>query len=96
MKEGSYAVSHRPLLNTASGATWVSLSHRRVLGTGFSQPAEMVICYYGSEGADRRIERVVWNDPAKGVMRHADAGYDDALDCAPVLGLNLPGTLGRS
>ncbi|UIJ73315.1 urocanate hydratase [Aurantimonas sp. HBX-1] len=98
MKDGSDAVSDWPLLNallnTASGATWVSLHHGGGVGMGFSQHAGMVICCDGSEDADRRIARVLWNDPATGVMRHADAGYDDALDCARASGLNLPAILG--
>ncbi|WP_339636679.1 urocanate hydratase [uncultured Sulfitobacter sp.] len=97
MKDGSDAVSDWPLLNallnTASGATWVSLHHGGGVGMGFSQHSGMVICCDGSEDADRRIERVLWNDPATGVMRHADAGYDAALDCAREHGLNLPGIL---
>jgi len=97
MKDGSDAVSDWPLLNallnTASGATWVSLHHGGGVGMGFSQHAGMVICCDGSADAARRIERVLWNDPATGVMRHADAGYDDALDCAREHGLNLPGIL---
>ncbi len=97
MKDGSDAVSDWPLLNallnTASGATWVSLHHGGGVGMGFSQHSGMVICCDGSEDADRRIERVLWNDPATGVMRHADAGYDIALDCARENGLNLPGIL---
>ena len=97
MKDGSDAVSDWPLLNallnTASGATWVSLHHGGGVGMGFSQHSGMVICCDGSEDADRRIERVLWNDPATGVMRHADAGYDEALDCARENGLNLPGIL---
>ncbi|WP_372609320.1 urocanate hydratase [Halomonas sp.] len=97
MKDGSDAVSDWPLLNallnTASGATWVSLHHGGGVGMGFSQHSGMVICCDGSEDADRRIARVLWNDPATGVMRHADAGYDDALDCARENGLNLPGIL---
>ncbi|UOA15530.1 MULTISPECIES: urocanate hydratase [Sulfitobacter] len=97
MKDGSDAVSDWPLLNallnTASGATWVSLHHGGGVGMGFSQHSGMVICCDGSEDADRRIERVLWNDPATGVMRHADAGYDEALDCACEHGLNLPGIL---
>ena len=97
MKDGSDAVSDWPLLNallnTASGATWVSLHHGGGVGMGFSQHSGMVICCDGSEDADRRIERVLWNDPATGVMRHADAGYDEALDCAREHGLNLPGIL---
>jgi urocanate hydratase len=99
MKDGSDAVSDWPLLNallnTASGATWVSLHHGGGVGMGFSQHSGMVICCDGSVEADRRLERVLWNDPATGVMRHADAGYDIALDCARENGLNLPGILGR-
>ena len=97
MKDGSDAVSDWPLLNallnTASGATWVSLHHGGGVGMGFSQHAGMVICCDGSTDAARRIERVLWNDPATGVMRHADAGYDIAIDCAKNHGLNLPGIL---
>ncbi|MEH6720490.1 MAG: urocanate hydratase [Aurantimonas endophytica] len=97
MKDGSDAVSDWPLLNallnTASGATWVSLHHGGGVGMGFSQHAGMVICCDGTEDADRRIARVLWNDPATGVMRHADAGYDEALDCARENGLNLPAIL---
>lgn len=99
MKDGSDAVSDWPLLNallnTASGATWVSLHHGGGVGMGFSQHSGMVICCDGSVEADRRLERVLWNDPATGVMRHADAGYDIALDCAREHGLNLPGILNR-
>jgi len=99
MKDGSDAVSDWPLLNallnTASGATWVSLHHGGGVGMGFSQHSGMVICCDGTGEADRRLERVLWNDPATGVMRHADAGYDIALDCAREHGLNLPGILGR-
>ncbi|MDC0039933.1 urocanate hydratase [Paracoccaceae bacterium] len=95
MKDGSDAVSDWPLLNallnTASGATWVSLHHGGGVGMGFSQHSGMVICCDGSEDADRRIERVLWNDPATGVMRHADAGYESAIDCARQQGLDLPG-----
>ncbi len=97
MKDGSDAVSDWPLLNAllncASGATWVSLHHGGGVGMGYSQHAGMVICCDGSEDAARRIERVLWNDPATGVMRHADAGYDDALACAREMGLNLPAIL---
>ncbi len=97
MRDGSDAVSDWPLLNallnTASGATWVSLHHGGGVGMGFSQHSGMVICCDGTEDADRRIGRVLWNDPATGVMRHADAGYDIALDCAREHGLNLPGIL---
>ncbi|MBD3666079.1 urocanate hydratase [Sulfitobacter aestuariivivens] len=97
MKDGSDAVSDWPLLNallnTASGATWVSLHHGGGVGMGFSQHSGMVICCDGTEDADRRIARVLWNDPATGVMRHADAGYDEAIDCARENKLNLPGIL---
>ena len=97
MKDGSDAVSDWPLLNAllncASGATWVSLHHGGGVGMGFSQHSGMVICCDGTAEADARIARVLWNDPATGVMRHADAGYDIALDCARENGLNLPGIL---
>ncbi|GHF03934.1 urocanate hydratase [Aliiroseovarius zhejiangensis] len=97
MMDGSDAVSDWPLLNallnTASGATWVSLHHGGGVGMGFSQHSGMVICCDGTEDADRRIERVLWNDPATGVMRHADAGYEIAKECARENGLNLPGIL---
>ncbi len=99
MRDGSDAVSDWPLLNallnTASGATWVSLHHGGGVGMGFSQHAGMVICADGTEDAARRLRRVLWNDPATGVMRHADAGYEDAQACARENGLNLPGILGR-
>ncbi|OYU48842.1 MAG: urocanate hydratase [Rhizobiales bacterium PAR1] len=94
MKDGSDAVSDWPLLNAllncASGATWVSLHHGGGVGMGFSQHSGMVICCDGTEDAARRIARVLWNDPATGVMRHADAGYDIAIDCARANGLDLP------
>ncbi|WP_299695070.1 urocanate hydratase [uncultured Tateyamaria sp.] len=97
MRDGSDAVSDWPLLNallnTASGATWVSLHHGGGVGMGFSQHSGMVICCDGTADADRRIARVLWNDPATGVMRHADAGYPDAQACARENGLNLPGIL---
>ncbi len=97
MKDGSDAVSDWPLLNallnTASGATWVSLHHGGGVGMGFSQHAGMVIVADGTEDAARRLKRVLWNDPATGVMRHADAGYEDAVECAREKGLNLPGIL---
>ena len=97
MRDGSDAVSDWPflnaLLNCASGATWVSIHHGGGVGMGFSQHAGMVICCDGSPEADRRIERVLWNDPATGVMRHADAGYEDAIECARGHGLRLPGIL---
>ena len=99
MKDGSDAVSDWPLLNallnTASGATWVSLHHGGGVGMGFSQHAGMVICADGTEAAARRIARVLWNDPATGVMRHADAGYEEAIACARENDLRLPGILGR-
>ncbi|MBQ1541979.1 MAG: urocanate hydratase [Caulobacteraceae bacterium] len=98
MRDGSDAVSDWPLLNallnTASGATWVSLHHGGGVGMGFSQHSGMVIVCDGTEDTARRLERVLWNDPATGVMRHADAGYDIALDCAREHGLDLPGILG--
>src|SRR4029078_6930665 len=94
MKDGSDAVSDWPLLNallnTASGATWVSLHHGGGVGTGFSQDARMGIVADGTPGAAKRLERVLWNDPAPGVMRHADAGYDIAIECAKEKGLRLP------
>ena len=97
MKDGSDAVSDWPLLNallnTASGATWVSLHHGGGVGMGFSQHSGMVICCDGTEDADRRIANVLWNDPATGVMRHADAGYESAMDCAREHQLNLPGII---
>ncbi len=94
MKDGSDAVSDwamlNALLNCASGATWVSLHHGGGVGMGYSQHAGMVIVCDGSEAADRRLARVLWNDPATGVMRHADAGYEDAIACSRQQGLNLP------
>jgi urocanate hydratase len=94
MKDGTDAVSDWPLLNAllncASGATWVSLHHGGGVGMGFSQHAGMVIVCDGTPEAGRRIERVLWNDPATGVMRHADAGYDIAIDCARQHKLDLP------
>jgi urocanate hydratase len=97
MKDGSSAVSDWPLLNallnTASGATWVSLHHGGGVGMGFSQHSGMVIVADGTEDAARRLGRVLWNDPATGVMRHADAGYEEAVDCAREKELNLPAIL---
>jgi urocanate hydratase len=94
MADGSDAVSDWPilnaLLNTAGGATWVSLHHGGGVGMGYSQHAGVVIVCDGSAAADRRIARVLWNDPATGVMRHADAGYRIAIDCARENGLDLP------
>ncbi len=99
MRDGSDAVSDWPLLNallnTASGATWVSLHHGGGVGMGFSQHAGMVICADGTDDAAARLGRVLWNDPATGVMRHADAGYEIAIDCAREQGLDLPGILDR-
>jgi urocanate hydratase len=98
MRDGSDAVSDWPLLNallnTASGATWVSFHHGGGVGIGFSQHAGMVIVCDGTDAAARRIERVLWNDPASGVMRHADAGYEAAIDCAREHRLNLPSLRG--
>jgi len=94
MRDGSDAVSDWPilnaLLNTASGATWVSFHHGGGVGMGFSQHAGLVVVCDGTEAARRRIERVLWNDPATGVMRHADAGYVEAIACAREHGLHLP------
>ncbi|WP_431469845.1 urocanate hydratase [Sphingosinithalassobacter sp. LHW66-3] len=98
MRDSSDAVSDWPLLNallnTAGGATWVSLHHGGGVGMGYSQHAGMVIVADGTPEAARRLERVLWNDPASGVMRHADAGYPEALDCAAEHGLDLPGIVG--
>jgi len=97
MKDGSDAVSDWPLLNAllncASGATWVSFHHGGGVGIGFSQHAGLVICCDGTPEAAKRIDRVLWNDPATSVMRHADAGYDIASNFAREKGLNLPGIL---
>jgi urocanate hydratase len=94
MRDGSDAVSDWPLLNAmlnvAGGATWVSLHHGGGVGMGYSQHSGVVIVCDGSEEADKRIARVLWNDPGTGVMRHADAGYEDAIACAKEQGLNLP------
>jgi urocanate hydratase len=94
MRDGSDAVSDWPLLNallnTASGATWVSLHHGGGVGMGFSQHAGMVIVCDGTDAADHRLARVLYNDPATGVMRHADAGYEIAIECAREQQLNLP------
>ena len=94
MKDGSDVVSDWPLLNallnTASGATWVSFHHGGGVGMGYSQHAGMVIVADGTDDAARRLERVLWNDPGTGVMRHADAGYEIAIDCAKEQGLDLP------
>ncbi|MFQ6004097.1 MAG: urocanate hydratase [Woeseia sp.] len=94
MRDGSDAVSDWPLLNallnTASGATWVSFHHGGGVGMGYAQHAGLVVVCDGSVEADARIARVLWNDPATGVMRHADAGYEDAIACAKAHGLQLP------
>lgn len=94
MQDGSDAVSDWPLLNallnTAGGATWVSLHHGGGVGMGYSQHSGVVIVCDGTDAAAERIGRVLWNDPATGVMRHADAGYEDAVACAKAQGLNLP------
>jgi urocanate hydratase len=94
MADGSDAVSDWPLLNallnTASGATWVSLHHGGGVGMGYSQHAGVVIVCDGTDAAAKRIARVLWNDPASGVMRHADAGYAKAIEVARAKGLNLP------
>ena len=94
MRDGSDAVADWPLLNallnTASGASWVSMHHGGGVGMGYSQHSGVVIVCDGTPAAARRLERVLWNDPATGVMRHADAGYDIAIDCARKHGLELP------
>lgn len=94
MKDGSDAVSDWPLLNallnTASGASWVSLHHGGGVGMGYSQHSGMVIVADGTKEAEERLKRVLWNDPGTGVMRHADAGYDEAIVCAEENGLDLP------
>jgi urocanate hydratase len=94
MADGSDAVSDWPLLNAllncASGATWVSLHHGGGVGMGFSQHSGMVICADGSREAGAKLRNVLWNDPATGVMRHADAGYPIAKDCAREFNLDLP------
>ncbi|CAM5204469.1 urocanate hydratase [Alishewanella longhuensis] len=94
MLDGSDAVSDWPLLNallnTAGGATWVSLHHGGGVGMGYSQHSGVVILADGTEQAAARLGRVLWNDPGTGVMRHADAGYAIAVDCAEEQGLDLP------
>lgn len=94
MRDGYDAVADWPLLNAllnrASGATWVSIHNGGGVGIGYSQHAGMVIVADGSEAAARRLVRVLTNDPASGVMRHADAGYQIAIDCAREHGLDLP------
>ena len=94
MKDGSDAISDwailNALINAVGGATWVSFHHGGGVGMGYSQHAGMVIVCDGTTEAARRIERVLWNDPASGVMRHADAGYDEAIAWAKQKGLKLP------
>jgi urocanate hydratase len=94
MRDGSDAVSDWPLLNallgTAGGASWVSIHHGGGVGMGYSQHAGVVIVADGTEAAGQRLARVLWNDPATGVMRHADAGYEPAIRCAKEKGLDLP------
>ena len=94
MQDGSDTVSDWPLLNallnTAGGATWVSLHHGGGVGMGFSQHSGVVIVADGTDEAQKRVERVLWNDPGTGVMRHADAGYDIAINCAEEQQLDLP------
>jgi urocanate hydratase len=94
MRDGSDAVSDWPLLNallnTAGGATWVSLHHGGGVGMGYSQHAGVVIVADGTPAAAQRLARVLTNDPATGVMRHVDAGYEEAIDCARAAQLDLP------
>ena len=94
MLDGSDAVSDWPLLNAmlnvAGGATWVSLHHGGGVGMGFSQHSGVVIVADGTDAAAKRLNRVLWNDPGTGVMRHADAGYEIAIECSKEKGLNLP------
>src|SRR5437763_14247358 len=94
MRDGSDAVSDWPLLNallsTSGGATWVSIHHGGGVGMGYSQHAGVVIVCDGTPEAAKRIERVLWNDPALGVVRHADAGYESAQQVAAAAGLDLP------
>jgi urocanate hydratase len=95
MKDGSDAIGDWPvlnaLLNTAAGATWVSVHHGGGVGIGYSLHAGQVLVADGTEAAARRIERVLTADPGTGVMRHADAGYEEAIDCARTRGVDLPG-----
>ncbi len=94
MKDGSDAISDWPILNAlmnaANGATWVSFHHGGGMGMGYSQHAGIALVADGSEEADAMIERTLWNDPASGVIRHADAGYESAIECAEEFGLNIP------
>jgi urocanate hydratase len=94
MRDGSDAIADWPilnaLLNTAAGATWVSFHHGGGVGIGYSLHAGMVVVADGSEAAARRLERVLTTDPGTGVMRHADAGYEEAIDCARRMGIRIP------
>ena len=94
MLDGSDAISDwaflNAMVNVASGATWVSIHHGGGVGMGYAQHAGQVVVCDGTEDADRRVSRVLWNDPASGVLRHADAGYDDAVECARSNSLDLP------
>ena len=94
MLDGTDAVADwaflNAMLNTASGATWVSIHHGGGVGMGYSQHAGMVVLADGTEAAARKLARVLWNDPGSGVMRHADAGYDIAIETAKTHGLDLP------
>jgi urocanate hydratase len=96
MRDGSDAIADWPILNalvnTAAGATWVSVHHGGGVGIGNSIHAGMVVVADGSDEAAARLERVLTADPATGVIRHADAGYEEALDCARESGIRLPGT----
>jgi urocanate hydratase len=95
MKDGSDAIGDWPILNalinTAAGATWVSVHHGGGVGIGYSLHAGMVVVADGTEGADRRLARVLRSDPGMGVVRHVDAGYDEALDFARSHGVRVPG-----
>jgi urocanate hydratase len=95
MKDGSDAIADWPFLNalanTACGAGWVSVHHGGGVGIGYSLHAGMVVVADGSAEADRRLERVLTSDPATGVLRHVDAGYDDAVRCAQERGVRVPG-----
>ena len=94
MRDGSDAIADWPLLNallnTAAGATWVSIHHGGGVGIGYSQHAGMVVVADGTPAAARRLERVLTTDPGTGVMRHADAGYQEAIDCAHRTGIKIP------
>jgi urocanate hydratase len=95
MRDGSDAIADWPmlnaLLNTSSGASWVSVHHGGGVGMGLSLHAGMVIVADGTEAAGRRLKRVLTNDPGTGVVRHADAGYPEAIDFARQTGIRIPG-----